>query len=326
MRALAKEYPHDYAVDTSIAVVPLRAALVDGVAPALWAVLGAVGLVLVIACANVASLQLARTTDRSREFAVRSALGASRRQIARGLLIESGILTVVGAAAGIAVGWAATRYAAALAPRELPRFDEVTLDARVLAFTIVISTVTAIAIGLLPAWSSARVDVSDALKRATDRTTSPRGRLRTAVIAVEIAMAFALVVATGLLVRTVVGLERVNAGFDAHNVLTLTPVGPRDSRADRLQYFQRLMDAVAAVPGVTHVGMTSNVPLSHTEPEKFRLDQESAIADADLPSADMFIVAGDYFGALRIPLARGRLLTRRDGVEDPPTALVSASF
>ncbi len=238
MRALAKEYPHDYAVDTSIAVVPLRAALVDGVAPALWAVLGAVGLVLVIACANVASLQLARTTDRSREFAVRSALGASRRQIARGLLIESGILTVVGAAAGIAVGWAATRYAAALAPRELPRFDEVTLDARGLAFTIVISTVTAIAIGLLPAWSSARVDVSDALKRATDRTTSPRGRLRTAVIAVEIAMAFALVVATGLLVRTVVGLERVNAGFDAHNVLTLTPVGPRDSRADRLQYLR----------------------------------------------------------------------------------------
>jgi predicted permease len=326
MRALAKEYPHDYAADTSIAVVPLRAALVNGVKTSLWAVLGAVGLVLVIACANVASLQLARTTDRSREFAVRSALGASRRQVARALLIEGGMLTVVGAAAGIAVGWSATKYATALAPRELPRFDEVTFDARVLAFTIVISTITTIAIGILPAWSSARVDVNDALKRATGRTTSMRGGLRMAVIAVEIAMAFALAVATGLLVRTVVSLERVDAGFDARNVLTLTPTGPGDSRVDRLRYCQRLIDAVAAVPGITHVGMTSNVPLSHTEPVKFRLDQESAIADADLPSADMFIIAGDYFGALRIPLALGRLLTRRDGVEDPPAALVSASF
>jgi ABC-type antimicrobial peptide transport system permease subunit len=162
------------------------------VAPALWAVLGAVGLVLVIACANVASLQLARTTDRSREFAVRRALGANRRHIARSLLIESGMLASVGAVGGIAVGWAATRYAAALAPRELPRFDEVTLDARVLAFTIVISTITAIAVGLLPAWLSARVDVNEALKRGTDRATSTRGRLRTPVIAVEIAMAFAL--------------------------------------------------------------------------------------------------------------------------------------
>jgi predicted permease len=326
IRALAKEYPHDYARDASIVLVPLRAALVGNVETALWAVFGAVGLVLAIACANVASLQFARMTDRSREFAVRTALGASRRQIARALLIESGMLTVVGAAAGVAVGWAATRYAATLAPRELPRFDEVTIDARVLAFTIVVSTATAIAIGLLPAWSSARIDVNDTLKRATGRTTSTRRGLRTTVIAVEIALAFALAVAAGLLVRTVVGLERVDAGFDASHVLTLTPTGPGSSRADRLQYFQRLMDAVAAVPGVTHVGMTSNVPLSHTEPVKFRLDRDSAIADADLPTADMFIVAGDYFGALRIPLARGRLLTRRDGIEDPPAALVSASF
>ena len=326
IRTLAREYPDDYAADTSIAVVPLRAAVVDGVATALWAVLGAVGLVLAIACANVASLQLARTTDRSREFAVRSALGASRGQIARALLVESGMLTLVGAAAGTAVAWAATRYAAAVAPRELPRFDEVTLDGRVIAFTIVISAVTAMAVGLLPAWSSARVDVNDALKRTTDRTQSTRGRLRMGVIAVEIAMACALAVATGLLVRTVIGLERVDAGFDAHNVLTLTPTGPGDSRANRLQYFQRLMEAVAAVPGVTHVGMTSNVPLSHSEPVKFRLDQGSAIADADRNSADVFIVGGDYFGALRIPLVHGRLLTRRDGIEDPPAALVSGSF
>ena len=326
MRMLASEYPQDYAADTSVAVVPLRAAVVGGVETALWAVLGAVGLVLAIACANVASLQLARATDRSREFAVRSALGASRRQIVAALLVESGMLTLVGAAAGTAVAWAATRYAAAVAPRELPRFDEVTLDARVIAFTIIVSVVTTIAIGLLPAWSSARVDVNDALKRGSDRTKPARGRLRMAVVAVEIAMAFALAVATGLLVRTVVGLARVDAGFDADNVLTLTPTGPGDSRANRLQYFQRLMDAVAGVPGVTHVGMTSNVPLSHSEPVTFRLDQDSAPADADRYSADMFIVGGDYFGALRIPLVRGRLLTRRDGVEDPPAALISASF
>jgi putative ABC transport system permease protein len=326
MRALVNEYPHDYAASVSVAVVPLRAALVGGVRTALWAVLGAVGLVLLLACVNLACLQLARTTDRHREFAVRSALGATRRQIARALLIESGMLALAGGTAGCVVAWTVTRDAAAFAPRELPRFDEVTVDSTVLLFSIAISAVTAIAIGLLPAWGSAHADVNDALKRASDRTTPARRGVRTALIGAEIAVAFALAVATGLLARTVVGLERVDAGFDARNVLTLTPTGPADSRADRLQYFQRLIEAVAAVPGVTQVGMTSNVPLSHTEPVTFQIDTDLAMADADLQSADMFIVAGDYFQALRIPLRRGRLLTRRDGVEDPAAALVSASF
>jgi putative ABC transport system permease protein len=326
MRALVKEYPHDYAADTSIAVVPLRAALVGGVKTALWAVFGAVGLVLVIACANVASLQLARTTDRARQFAVQSALGASRRQIARALLIESGMLTLVGAAAGIAIGWAATRYAAALAPPRAAtlrgsdarrpragvhdRHQHTHGDCR--------RTPAGVVVGARG--RQRRFEMRD----RSDEVDAPRvtdGHHRRGD-------------RDGLCARRRDRVARANGRQPGASRRRLRRAQCLDAYADRSERFARGPAAILPAPhgrgchcARRHAGrLTSNVPLSHTEPAKFRLDQDFAIADADLHSADMFIVAGDYFGALRIPLARGRLLTRRDGVEDPPAALVSASF
>jgi putative ABC transport system permease protein len=323
MRGLVRDHPGDYARATLVSVVPLRDRLIGRVRDVVWTLFGAVALVLIIACGNVASLQLARSAPRKKEFAIRAALGGGSPRIVRQLLTENLVLGLCGAAAGLALGSAAIPVIVSMAPKELPRLEEIRLDGSVLLVTFVVSVATSLAFGIGPAWVAGRSDVNEALKRAKDRATAPRSRGRRAVVIAEIAAAFVLVGAAGLLVRSFTQLLAVNAGFNPRHVLTMTPVVNTDNP---LLKYRQAIEAVRSLPGVVEAGMASNVPLSHAEPVKFLIEGRATSADADLPNADVFWVSPGYFRVLEIPLMRGRLLTEHDGADAPPAALVSASF
>jgi putative ABC transport system permease protein len=228
------------------------------------------------------------------------------------------------------VGLIGTRAIASLVPRELPRIDEIQMHAGVLVFALAITLITGVVFGLAPAWMAAGVDVNDTLKRTSGVTGRASGSgLRHALVVVNIALAFALVVATGLLVKSFRNLNALDPGFNAHHVLTLTPVPPAAGSmtpTGRLAWYRALIAGVQAVPEVTAVGMVSNVPMSHTEPLPVRIDGQPTASDAEASSVDVFWVSADYCRALDIPLTRGRWLTDRDGVDAPPAVLVSESF
>jgi predicted permease len=332
IRDIARQYPAEYPSDTTLRVRPLLDDLTGPLRRSLWLLFGAVGFVLAIACANIASLQLARAAARTREFATRTALGGGRLRLVSQLLIESLVLAVVGGTAGVAAGLAGTRIIASLAPRELPRIDEIHVDAGVLLFTLALTVITGILFGVAPASMAASVDVNDTLKRTSGVTGRATGnRLRHALVIVNVALAFSLVVATGLLVRSFRNVNTLDPGFNPHHVLTLTPVISLPATGaitpgGRLAWNRAIIAGVEAVPGVTAVGMVSNVPMSHTEPFPVRLEGEAATTDAEVPSVDLFWVSPDYCRALQIPLKRGRWLTDRDATDAPPAVLVNDSF
>jgi predicted permease len=329
---IARQFPAEYASDATLRVQPLLDDLTGPLRRSIWFLFGAVGFVLAIACANVASLQLARAAARTREFATRAALGGGRMRLVSQLLIESLVLALAGGAAGVLTGLVGTRAIASWAPRELPRIDEIQMDGGVLLFTLAITLITGIVFGVAPAWLAARVGVNDMLKRTSGVTGRAAGkRLRHALVVVNVALAFALVLATGLLVKSFRNLNALDPGFNPHDVLTLTPVMPPPATGSmtpsgRLAWYRALIASVRSVPGVTAVGLVSNVPMSHTEPFPMRLEGAAAVSDAEAPSVDVFWVSSDYHRALDIPLKRGRWLTDRDGVAAPPAVLVSESF
>jgi putative ABC transport system permease protein len=330
-RDLYRQSTGQQAREVPIRVQPMLDRLVGPIRFALWLLLAAVSLVLLMACANVASLQLVRATERTREFAVRGALGASRGTLAGQVMVESLLIALLGGAAGLLVARAALAAILHWAPKELARLDDVRIDERVLLFTLSVSVATAAISGLAPAWAAARADVNDVLKRSAGFAGRAFGkRLRGGLVVVDIALAFLLVLATGLLGRSYGKLLTLDAGFDPGHVLTLTPViGSRPfttSREGLADYYRRLMERVVAVPGVSAAGLISNVPLSNIEPAPVRTDADAQLADADVPTADIFIAGGDYFRALRIPLRRGRLIGDRDGAPDAAAVVVSESF
>jgi putative ABC transport system permease protein len=332
IREIARQYPAQYRSDATLRVEPLLDSLTGPLRRLIWFLWGAVGLVLAIACANVASLQLARAATRTREFATRAALGGGRMRLVSQLLIENLVLAVAGGTAGVLAGSVGTRAIASMAPRELPRFDEIHMDAGVLLFTLAITLLTGVVFGVAPAWMAAGVDVNDALKRPSGSAGRVSGnRMSHTLVVVNVGLAFALVVATGLLVRSFRNLTALDPGFNPQNVLTLTPVlsppasdlvGP----SGRLAWYSALIAGVQTVPGVTAVGIVSNVPMSHTEPFPMRLEGTASVSDAEAPSVDVFWVSPDYCRALEIPLRRGRWLNDHDGVDTPPAVLVSESF
>lgn len=330
-RALAHESSADAARTTSVRVELLRDHLVGPVRRAIWILFGAVTFVMLIACANVAGLQLARATARQKEFAVRTALGGSRARLVAQLLTENLLLAIVGGIAGVFVApWAASRLAS-WAPAELPRLDEIAIDARVLGFALATTVLTGLAFGIVPALSASRSAVNDVLKRTSGLAGRSAGaRLREAVVVSGVALAFVLIVSTGLLARSVWNLTRLDAGFDPHDVLTLTSVvgatGKYGEPAGRMTYYRELVERVQAIHGVEAVGMTSNMPLSRTEPWPLSVEGEPSPADPP-PPADLFWVSPGYFRAIGIALRRGRLLTEHDeGTGGPPGAVISESL
>jgi len=328
MRQLHEAYPGDVGADADVQVEPLHERLTASLKPALVMALAAAGFVLLIACANLANLQLARAAARAPEFAVRGALGGTRGRLAREVLVESLLVAVAGCAAGLILGRVCLDLLVSLAPRELPRLGEVALDARVLLAATAAGLLTAMASSVAPAWIASSAAVEDALKCQAARIAGGRGsRMRGALVVVEVALAFVLVTATGLLVRTVSHLLAVDAGFDAGHVLTMTPVFSGTggmAASEALQEKRAMVDAIRALPGVTAAAMVNEVPLANTTPIPCEIEGRPAAA-GDVAMPNVFWVEGNYFDALRIPLIRGRLLAREDGPE-APAVLVSESF
>ncbi len=316
-RQLERRYPQSN-TGVSFTIVPLRDQVVSDVRPALLVLLGAVGLVLLIACVNVANLLLARGAQRAREIAVRRALGAGRLRVVRQLLTESILLAAVGGGAGVLVGLWGVSALIAIAPAGVPRLDEVHMDSAVLTFAIALIGVTGVLFGLAPAWHAARDMFADRLKEGGRGTAgSAGGRTRRALIVAEVALALVLLVGGGLLFRTFLQLQRVNLGFDPDRVIVGAVNPPRQQYPEPkalVAFYDRVLEAASALPGVERAALSSIVPLGGGDSDVgFEIEGRPAPpTDAQVPAAWYRLVSADYLTLMRIPLRRGRLFAARE--------------
>ena len=316
----------------SVTIEPLKQALVGDDLHSTSVALGAIVVfVLAAVCANVANLLLARGVGRTREIAVRTALGGSRGRIVRQLLTESLALAAAGGAAGWAVAWALVRAAPSiLPPGTLPQGIALKLDARLGLFGAAISIATGALFGLAPAWHAARVEIADALGGGGRTSTGSSSAFRTTLAAVEVGIAVVLVSGATLLVRTVTSLRRVDPGFTASNVLTLhvSPPLSRYATPERaLVFYENARRAVAALPGVRAAAIGGNLPLDGWDiGQSFEIVGDPPIDKASQPSAHYQIVGPEYFAVLGIPILRGRAFSERDLVSAPPICIVNEEF
>lgn len=329
MRRLIREYPNDYAHDAAVSVIPLRDATVGKVSAALWMVLASVVLVLLIAAANAANVLLARSTARQKEIAIRSALGSSRARIVRQLLTEAILLALLAGSMGVLLAYCGMHLLRPLAPREIPRIDEVSIDQAVLWFGIGISLATGALFGLAPAWRASRTGILETIKQSVHPGLRPLGfKLRDLLVVTQIALGFVLVIGTVLLSNSVIRLINVDPGFDFHNVLTLTMVvyGRHDADWDTtMNYYRQVREKVAAIAGINGVAMAQEFPLSRATPSPLRIQERPLQNDADAPVVNSSLVSPEYFQVLRIPLQRGRPFLESDTLHSAPVAIISES-
>jgi predicted permease len=320
---LAAAYPGSNEGWSAGRILPLHEALVGDVRPALVVLLAAVAGVLLIACANLANLLLARATTRGRELAVRAALGAGRRRLVRQLLIESVVLALAGGALGLLLAVWGVDALVALAAGDLPRPDEVGPDAGVVAFTFALSLLTGLAFGLLPAFRASRLaDLHGVLKEGGRGGGGGRGRslARNGLIVAETALAVVLLVGAGLMLRSFRALLDVDPGFRAENVLSLSLTFPdtTDAEPDRMAVRDEVVRRVEALPGVIAAGGAKTMPLAGGgEPYGYTVPGRSGALAEVQPQAGVFIVTPGYFRALGIPVLAGRAFNDRDGEEHP---------
>lgn len=327
---LADQRPPTYAQTVSFLAVPLQADLTRGVSGALLAILGAMVLVLVIACVNVSNLVLARGVHRRPEFALRAALGAARGRLVRQVLTESLILAVAGGVLGMLVAAAAVKALVALSPAELPRVAAIGVDGGAFLFGFALSTAIGVLVGLTPARHASRTDPQRALQQAGSRLAGGHHRLRAVLVVSEVAIALVLLVGSGLLLRSMQRLFAVDSGFRAEGVVTMQvhTNGQRFAN-DTItrRFFFDALEAVRRVPGVEGAAFTSQLPLSGDAPDEYGVSFESvAPSGGENPSALRYGVAGAYVETMRIPVLRGRPLSERDVSGAPPVALINASY
>ncbi len=294
---------------------------VGNVRRALWILLGAVSFVLVIACANVANLLLARAAAREKEMALRAALGAGRWRITRQLLTESGLLALLGAATGLLFAKGALRVVTALAGESIPRTAEISLDPRVLLFSGLVAVLTGILFGLAPAWHASRVDLQGTLKEAGRGATSSRAGLRQGLVIAEVALTFVLLVGAGLLLLSFHRLLQVNPGFAVDRVLTFRINPPEDkyqTDEQEVLFCQALREKLRALPGVRAASLASqnSIPLHEGGWDmRFLIEGRPEPPPHLQPSLQVHLIAPDYFQAMGIPLLQGRDFTEQDNRE-----------
>ncbi len=331
---LRREHPHVYPANGGLtfSIVPLQEQVVGDARRPVLLLAGAVGFVLLIACANVANLLLSRALARGREMAVRTAMGATRGRIVRQLLTESVLLAVAGGALGLVFASTALDAIRALGSRSVPRLHEIAIDDRVLLFTLAVSVVSGIAFGLVPALRLSAVDAHSDLQDASRGASAAgslwgRGQnLRRALVVAELALSLVLLIGAGLLLRSFVRLQQVPPGFNPDNVLTLelTMTGRKYAGPDQvLETYRLLWERLAVLPGVTAAGGVSMLPLS----QMFAWGP-IVLEGRPLPSGESFVnvdqrtVGGDYFEAMQIPLLKGRLFTDQDTRETPRVVVI----
>ncbi|MEP6474828.1 MAG: ABC transporter permease, partial [Gemmatimonadota bacterium] len=316
--AMKQKYPDYYRPTFDVSLATLREQVVGRVRPALLLLLGAVGLVLLMACGNIANLLLARGESRQKELAIRAAMGASRGRLIRQLLLESVLLSVIGGGAGLLIAWWGISAIPAINPTSLPRVESIGLDPAVLAATFVLSLITGVVFGLAPAWQMARPALQAELKE-TGRgvTATRRGRgFRSALIGGEVALAVVLVIGAGLLVQSYMRLTQLSPGFKADNVLTMRLALPEASyptRASVTSAFDRVIARLGQLPGVLVAGGVTGLPLATIRGDwGVMIEGQVARDRRDLPQVDWQVIEPGYFEALSIPLVAGRYPTAAD--------------
>ncbi len=324
------EFKEHAASNVRIRAVPLHYDVVKHARPALLVLLGAVGMVLLIACANVANLLLVRGTTRQAEFALRTALGASRGAMIRQVLTESLLLALAGGVLGMVLAAAAMAVLRSLHPANLPRLADVQLDGTVLAFTAAVCAATAVLFGLVPALRAARVDPQEHLKAgARSGTGGDRRRARNLLIMAEVALSVVLLVGAGLLIRSFLALQQVNPGFDASDVLTFElsmPSARYPSGASRRAFYRELTGRLEALPGVKSVGLVSQLPLTGSGPlSPFAYNEETA-RNFESVTADGRNVSPTYFRTMNARLLAGRTFSDLDSVGTPPVIIVDETL
>jgi predicted permease len=326
---MKREYPRNYpaAGGLTVSVVPLIDQVVGDVRLALQVLLGAVGFVLLIACGNVASLLLSRATVREKELAIRAAVGAHRRRLVRQLITENLMLAVAGGLCGVVLAWLGIAFIRQFGPADIPRMDEVGIDARVLGFTFAVALVTGVVFGVVPAVRASRVDPNTALREGGRGSSTSHGGLRKLLVGAELALALVLLAGAGLLIRSYQRITNADPGFDARDVLSLRITLPGSKyKPDMIASFYGDLEArVKALPGVKDVGFNYQLPLSSVALAWEPIGVEGYVPKTpgnDLVISSSAYVSADYFRAMGIRLREGRFFTAGDRRGSTEVAIV----
>jgi len=306
------------------AVVSLKDQLTGSIRPALLLLLAAVGCVLLIACANVGNLMLARALGRQREMSIRTALGAGRGRIVRQLLTESLLLALVGGAVGLLLAYWLVLALIALGPTAIPRLHEISVDSRTLGFTLAISLLTSVIFGLVPALRAAKPDLSGMLKEGGRNVSTASGFVRSTLVVAEVSLTLVILVGAGLLVKSLWRVLEVNPGFNPEGVLTMQLSLPQSEYGDskrKISFYEQLLERMRSVPGVQSTGMVNDLPMGGVDINGALLISGRPLDQAGY--ASFRVVSPDYFRALNIPLVRGRYFSEQDNESAEPVALIS---
>jgi predicted permease len=336
---MKQEYPANYPPTggLTISVVPLLEQVVGDIHLALSVLFGAVGFVLLIACANVANLQLARAAVRQKEIAIRAAVGASRLRILRQLLTESVLLSLMGGLTGLVIALLAVKALRVLGPESVPRLNEVGIDGRVLAFTFLIALLTGIVFGLAPALRASRVDINKFLKEGSRNSgkggASDRGhhRIRKLLVISEVALSLVLLIGAGLLIRSYQRILDAHPGFNSHNVLSMRlslPAVKYTSPESIVTFYQRVSERLKALPEIESVGTTYSLPMSTVALawEPIAIEGYAARSEQDSIISNVRIVSPEYFNTMGIPLLKGRYFDAHDKKGAPDTVIVDETL
>ncbi len=326
---LEKQYP-DSNTGNRITIIPALESVVQSIRPALRVLFVAVGFVLLIACANVANLLLARATSRQKEIAIRTALGASRWRIIRQLLTESILLSIFGGAFGLLLASWGVKLIVAISPNSIPRAREIGLDNRVLAFTIAVSLLTGIIFGLVPALQMSKPDLNETLKDAGRGSTGKRHILRSALVVAEVALTLVLLVGAGLMIRSFYRLQQVDPGFNYDNLLTFNISLPQKKYAEdaqKINFYDQVTEKIRALPGIQTVGLSSGLPLGNNGWQtSFVIDGQPPPEPGKTPLTEAATASPDYFRAMNIALLKGRAFNEQDTKDSPRVALIDEEF
>jgi len=328
--ALAKQYPES---NTHFGVLakPLREDMIGDVRTALYILFGAVVCVLLIANANVANLLLARASARGKEIALRAAMGASRIRIIRQLLTESVLLAGLGGAFGLLLAQWGTEALIKTVPQNIPRISNIQLDASVLVFTLLISLITGVVFGLVPAWQASHVDLNSSLKSGSRTGTAGegKGRVRNALIMAEVAIALVLLISAGLLIQSFARLGRVQSGVRAERLLTARvslPDVAYPKNENVIAFYDQLLTRIRAIPGVESASTIVPLPLTGSNMVTSFDIQERPLPEGQRPGAPVRIIATDYFKTMGIPVRQGRIFDERDQLNSAPVVIVNERF
>ena len=325
---LARQYPDNNKQYSSALVEQELQHITGDTRPALRVLFCAVTLVLLIVCANVAGLLLARGSRRSAEFALRTAIGASRAAIIRQLLVESVTLSLCGGVAGIALAYALVRASVRLIPLDIPRMEDASIDAGIVVFDLLLSLFTGLLFGILPAWRVSRSSPADALRDGSRSVAGGHGqnRVQNGLVIAQTAIGLVLLVVSGLFIRSFVRILNVDPGFDPKQVLTAKIGISRDKLSHNVQFYEQLLARVSALPGVRSASAGWPLPMSNGNASVSFAIEGRPMAKGDEPSESLGLAMPGYFETMRIPLVAGRLFDERDGVKGAPTILIDRTF